>query len=86
MLSHANEYMWYANRSAWGEVYNVIIGMDMRLMFILESILVIFNAHKTIEETDHYKRIINIVRNSIKRIKTLCDEKVKILKIHGVVI
>lgn len=39
MLSHANGYMWYANRGAWGEVNNIIIGMDMCLMFILESIL-----------------------------------------------
>ncbi len=86
MLSHANGYMWYANRGAWGEVHNLIIGMDMCLLFILESILAMFNAHKAIEETDQYKRIINIVRNSIKRIKTLCDEKSKILKLPGIAI
>lgn len=34
MLSHANGYMWYANRGAWGDVNNIIIGMDMCLMFI----------------------------------------------------
>ena len=44
MLSHANGYMWYANRGAWGDVNNIIIGMDMCLMFILESILAMFNA------------------------------------------
>lgn len=86
MLSHANGYMWYANRGAWGDVHNLIIGMDMCLIFILESILAMFNAHKSIEETDHYKRIINIVRNSIKRIRTLSNEKAKILKLPGVVI
>lgn len=86
MLSHANGYMWYANSGSWGDVNNIIIGMDMCLMFILESILTLFKAHKVIEETDYYKKIINIVRNSIKRIKLLCDEKAKILKLPGVVI
>lgn len=86
MLSHANGYMWYANRGAWGEVNNIIIGMDMCLMFILESILALFKAHKTIEEIDRYKRIINILRNSLKRIKQICDEKTKILRIPGIVI
>lgn len=85
MLSHANGYMWYANRGAWGDVNNIIIGMDMCLMFILESILAMFNAHKTIEETDYYKPIINLVRNSVKRIKTICDEKIKILGVPGIV-
>ena len=86
MLSHANGYMWYANRGAWGDVNNIIIGMDMCLMFILESILAMFNAHKTIEETDYYKPIINLVRNCVKRIKTICDEKIKILGVPGIVI
>ncbi len=86
MLSHANGYMWYANRGAWGEVNNIIIGMDMCLMFILESILALFKAHKTIEEIGRYKRIINILRNSLKRIKQICDEKTKILRIPGIVI
>lgn len=86
MLSHANGYMWYANRGAWGDVNNIIIGMDMCVMFILESILAMFNVHKTIEETDYYKPIINLVRNSVKRIKTICDEKIKILGVPGIVI
>ena len=86
MLSHANGYMWYANRGAWGEVHNIIIGMDMCLMFILESILAMFKMHKSIEETDYYKQIINIVRNSLKRIKPICDEKAKLLQIPGIAI
>lgn len=56
------------------------------LMFLLESILMKFNVHKIVEETNYYKRIINIMPNSIIRIKTLCDEKTKILKLPGVVI
>ena len=86
MLSHANGYMWYANSGSWGDVNNIIIGMDMCLMFILESILTLFKAHKAIEETDHYKKIINIVRNSIKRLHLICGEKIKILQIPGIVI
>ena len=78
--------MWYANCGACGEVHNLIIGMDMYLLFILKSILAMFNAHKAVEETDQYKRIINMVRNGIKRIRTLCDEKAKILKLSGIVI
>lgn len=86
MLSHANGYMWYANRGAWGDVNNVIIGMDMCLVYILESILTMFNAHKAIEETNYYKPIINLVRNSVKRVKVLCDEKIKILGVPGIAI
>lgn len=41
---------------------------NMSLMFILESILNVFKLHKTIEQTRHYKPIINILRNSIKKI------------------
>ena len=86
MLSHANGYMWYANCGAWGDVSNVIVGMDMCLMFILESIMAIFKAHKDIEENNYYKPIINLVRNSVKRMKVLCDEKIKILSVPGIVI
>lgn len=86
MLSHANGYMWYANSGAWGDVNNVIIGTDMCLIFILESVLSIFKAHSTIEKTVHYKQIINIIRNSIKRIRNICNEKIEILAIPGIVI
>lgn len=33
-----------------------------------------------------HKPIINLVRNSVKRIKTICDEKIKILGVPGIVI
>ena len=67
MLSHANGYMWYANSGSWGDVNNTIIGTDICLMFILESILNVFKMHKAIEQTDYYKPIINILRNGIKK-------------------
>ena len=86
MLSHANGYMWYANSGAWGETNGVILGADICLMFILEAILNMFKVHRTVEESNYYKSIINIVRNSLKRIRLLHEEKIKILGIPGVVI
>ena len=86
MISHANGYMWYANSGSWGDVNNIIKGMDMCLMFIIKTLLSMFKAHKAIEETNYYKPIINILRNSLKRIELLCDEKVEILKIQGITI
>lgn len=86
MLSHANGYMWYANSGAWGDVNNVIIGTDIGLLFILESILSIFKMHKAIEETSQYKSVINVIRNGIKKIRAICNEKIKLLAIPGIVI
>lgn len=86
MISHANGYMWYANSGSWGDVNNIIMGMDICLLFILDSILAMFKVHKAIEETNNYKQIINILRNSIKRIRLLCNEKSEILKIQGIAI
>lgn len=84
MLSHANGYMWFANSGAWGDVNNIIIGTDTCLMFILESILTVFKLHRSVKETDHYKPIINVVRNGTKRIKDIYRLKVKILAIPGI--
>lgn len=86
MISHANGYMWYANSGSWGDVNNVIIVADICMIFLLKLILTIFKMHKVIEGTDQYKQIINLVRNSIKRIKALSEEKSKILKMPGIVI
>lgn len=86
MLSHANGYMWYANSGAWGDTNNIIVGTDICIMFILESILTIYKTHKVVENTNHYRPIINIVRNSIKRLKAICAQKVTILQIPGIVI
>lgn len=70
----------------WKYYYFFCDSVILFLMFLLESILMKFNVHKIGEETNYYKRIINIMPNSIIRIKTLCDEKAKILKLPGVVI
>lgn len=86
MISHANGYMWYANSGSWGDVNNVIIGADICVIFLLESILMVFKIHRAIDESNQYKQIINIVRNSIKRIRALSEEKAKILKIPGIII
>ena len=86
MISHANGYMWYANSGSWGDVNNVIIGADICVIFLLESIHMAFKIHRAIDESNQYKQIINIVRNSIKRIRALSEEKAKILKIPGIII
>lgn len=84
MLSHANGYMWFANRGAFMDVNNIIFASDVSLIFILKSIKTIFELHRNIEKTKEYKSIINIVRNSIKRLDDILNEKMQILAIPGV--
>lgn len=84
MLSHANGYMWFSNSGAWGDINNVIAGSDMCLQFILESILFLFKVQKLVDKTNEYKPIINIIRNSLKKLKTLFEAKTKLLQIPGV--
>lgn len=80
MLSHANGYMWYANQGAWQDTNNIIIGTDICLSFILERIFSMFKIHKITDENNLYKPIINVVRNGIKEIKALCNEKSQLLQ------
>lgn len=84
MISHANGYLWYANSGSWGDVNNIIIGADICILSMLQSILFVFKAHREIEETKYYKPIINVVRNGIKRMRSLCAQKDAILKIPGI--
>ena len=84
MLSHANGYMWFANRGAFMDVNSVIFASDVSLIFILQSIKTIFELHREIEKTKEYQSIINILRNSIKRLKNILNEKIPILAIPGV--
>ena len=84
MLSHANGYMWFANRGAFMDVNSVIFASDVSLIFILKSIKTIFELHRKIEQTQEYKSIINILRNSIKKLNDVLKEKTQILAIPGV--
>lgn len=84
MLSHANGYMWFANRGAFMDVNGIIFASDVSLVFLLKSIKTIFELHRNIEKTKEYKSIINILRNSIKRLEDILNEKMQILAIPGV--
>ena len=84
MLSHANGYMWFANRGAFMDVNSVIFASDVSLIFILKSVKRIFELHRKIEQTQKYKSIINILRNSIKKLNEFLNEKTQILAIPGV--
>ena len=84
MLSHANGYMWFANTGAWADVFNLFKATDLILIEILSKVQKAFELHREIEETKKYKTIINIVRNSIKKIKPLIEERLKWLLIPGV--
>ena len=42
MLSHANGYMWFANRGAFNDTNNVFIGIDVCLVSIIEKLYNIF--------------------------------------------
>ncbi len=79
MLSHANGYMWFANRGAFNDTNNVFIGIDLCLSVILERLHNIFVIHRSTEASKEYKSIINVLRNSNKKFKEIRDRKLKIL-------
>lgn len=81
MLSHANGYMWYTNSGAWGDINIIFFLIDLCLEFMLQSILSVFTIHREVEETNEYKPIINILRNSLKRLRVLFKQQMEILAI-----
>lgn len=85
-VSHANGYLWYANAGSFGDINNIIIGTDYGLVTLLQLILNIFQIHRSVEGAKQYKPIINVLRNGIKRIKSIVGEKSNLLKIPGVAI
>ena len=81
MLSHANGYMWFSNRGAFMDVNNIIIAGDVGLLFILRYVKMIFETHRLIDENREYKTIINILRNSIKKLQNILKEKQVLLSL-----
>ena len=79
MLSHANGYMWFANSGAFRDVNNIFKAIDICLMYLIDEIHLIFKYHQEIEKKNDYKSIINILRNSKKRIERNLEEKINIL-------
>ncbi len=83
MISHANGYMWYANSGSWGDITNIIIGSDLCILSILQAINTVFSLHKTAERNNVYKPILNVLRNGMKKLDTICQSKTSLLLVPG---
>ena len=81
MVSHANGYLWYANAGSFCDINNTIMGTDICLTYLLKTILVAFQMHRSIEKSKEYKQIINVLRNGIKKIENIGQRKGEILKL-----
>lgn len=84
MISHANGYMWFANSGAWMDTYNIFQASDASLLFMLNEIQMVFEVHRTTEETTKFKSIINALRNGQKRIIDLMKRKLSLMQIPGI--
>lgn len=71
MLSHANGYMWFSNSGAFNDVNHIICGIIMSSIYIIEKMLSTFKIYSKVENKTQYKSIINVLRNSLKRLKEL---------------
>lgn len=71
MLSHANGYMWFSNSGAFNDVNHIVCGIIMSSIHIIEKMLSTFKIYSEVENKTQYKSIINILRNSLKRLKEL---------------
>ena len=81
MLSHANGYMWFANRGAFNDTNNVFIGIDVCIGAIIEKLYNVFNCQRGIDVSKEYKSIINILRNSNKKLKNIYKQKLELLSL-----
>lgn len=79
MISHANGYMWFANSGAFSDTNNIFKGIDISLMTIFRELYTVFLTHRVVEESKEYKSIINILRNSQKKLKNNFERKASIL-------
>ena len=79
MISHANGYMWFANSGAFSDTNNIFKGIDISLMTIFRELHAVFLTHRVVEESKEYKSIINILRNSQKKLKKIFERKASVL-------
>jgi len=86
MISHANGYMWFANSGAWMDTYNIFQATDASLLFVLNEVQTLFEMHRAVKQTRKYKSIINVLRNSQKKISELMRRKLELMKTPGIVI
>lgn len=84
MLSHANGYMWYSNTGAWSDINNVLIATDVLIDDLLKTVQDCFKLYRAVDDTLVYKTIINLLRNTRKRIASIQSQKASIIKVPGV--
>lgn len=84
IMSHANGYMWFANSGAWMDTNNIFQASDASLLFVLNEVQMVFEVHRTTEETTKFKPIINALRNGQKRIIDLMKRKLSLMQIPGI--
>lgn len=85
MISHANGYMWFANSGAFMDVNNIFSAIDIGIDLILRKMHLLFKMHSVAEESKEYKNVINVLRNTSKKLSPIFAEKYKLLlapKIH----
>lgn len=81
MLSHANGYMWFSNSGAFNDVNHIICGIIMSSIHIIEKMLSTFKIYSEVENKTRYKSIINVLRNSLKRLQELYSQITNMLTI-----
>ena len=64
-------YMWFSNSGAFNDVNHIICGIIMSSIYIIEKMLSTFKIYSKVENKTQYKSIINVLRNSLKRLKEL---------------
>jgi hypothetical protein len=74
MLSHSNGYIWYANKGSFNDIAGVDGFIKAFTIEYLSRMYELYRIHSIANGTKEYKRIMNILRNSIKRLKTVSDE------------
>lgn len=79
MISHANGYMWFSNSSAFADVNNIFIALDIGMDLILRNIYAMFESYETSEESKKYKNIVNVLRNTVKKMPSIRSERLKLL-------
>ena len=81
MLSHANGYMWFANKGAWEDIYNIFWLSDVGMVYILSAIKALFEQMRKEEGITRYKPIENVLRNGIRDLKPQTEKMMQLLQI-----
>lgn len=84
MLSHANGYMWNANSGAFNDSNPIFALVDMSVEYLFNKMLVLFTSQKDDPLYKTYKPIVNILRNTLKELIPIFNQKSELLKIPTV--